>query len=176
VYEKGQGVPQFDTDVARWYRKAADQGHALAQFNLDMIYFNGQGAQDAQEAEKWFRLAAKQGNAAVRLNLGVMYAKGRDVPQNAHEAAKWYRLAAEQGHSHALSNLGLMYAKTRGVSQDFVRAYMWHSVAADALSGDDGKDAIKSRDLSASQMTAAQIAKAQEMTRLCQQSKFEACN
>jgi TPR repeat protein len=69
-----------------------------------------------------------------------------------------------------------MYAKGRGVPQDFVRAYMWYSIATVALSGDDGRDAAKSRDLSASQMTAAQIVKAQEMTRLCQQSKFKACD
>jgi uncharacterized protein len=69
-----------------------------------------------------------------------------------------------------------MYAKGRGVPQDFTRAYMWYSVASEALSGDDGKEAEKNRDLAASQMTAAQIVKAQEMVRRCQQSKFKGCD
>jgi hypothetical protein len=43
------------------------------------------------------------------------------------------------------------------------------------LSDVDEREATKSRDLSASQLTAAQIVKAQEMTRRCQQSKFKAC-
>jgi TPR repeat protein len=105
-----------------------------------------------------------------------MYYAGHAVPQDDREALKWIRRAAEQGQANAQSNLGLMYAKGRGVPQDFVRAYMWYSIAAVALSGDDGRDAAKSRDLSASQMTAAQIVKAQEMTRFCQQSKFKACD
>jgi hypothetical protein len=52
---------------------------------------------------------------------------------------------------------------------------MWYSVAAVGLNGEDGKDAMKYRDLSASQMTAAQIGQAQEMVRRCQQLKFKSC-
>ena len=96
MYERGQGVPQFDTEAVQWYRKAAEQGHASAQFNLGMLYFNGQGVpQNAQEAEKWFRLAAKQGDASVQFNLGVMYAKGQGVPQDVREAVYWYRKARQ---------------------------------------------------------------------------------
>ena len=29
-----RGVAQSDVEVPRWYRKAADQGHAEAQYNL----------------------------------------------------------------------------------------------------------------------------------------------
>jgi hypothetical protein len=39
------------------------------------------------------------------------------------------------------------------------------------LSGDDGKKAMEHRDHVASQMTAAQLKTAQEMTRRCQQFK-----
>jgi len=38
-YDNGQGVKQDYTEAARWYRKAAEQGYALAQFNLgNMCY------------------------------------------------------------------------------------------------------------------------------------------
>jgi len=33
-----RGVPQDDAEAAKWYRKAADQGHANAQFNLGLYY------------------------------------------------------------------------------------------------------------------------------------------
>jgi hypothetical protein len=105
-----------------------------------------------------------------------MYYAGHAVPQNDREAFKWIRRAAEQGQANAQSNLGLMYAKGRGVPQDVARAYMWYSVASEALGGVDGREAEKNRDLAASQMTAAQIVKAQEMTRRCQQSKFKVCD
>src|ERR1035438_5254339 len=35
MYYQGQGVPQDYKEAMRWYRLAADQGDADAQFNLD---------------------------------------------------------------------------------------------------------------------------------------------
>jgi TPR repeat protein len=47
----------------KWYRKAADQGYAAAQYNLGVCYDNGGGVvQDKAEAVKWYRKAADQGN------------------------------------------------------------------------------------------------------------------
>ena len=36
--ENGRGVPQGDSEATRWYRLAADHGHAGAQFNLGRMY------------------------------------------------------------------------------------------------------------------------------------------
>ena len=125
---------------------------------------------------KWYQRAAEQGYAVAQNNLGQMYDNGQGVRQDYQEALKWYRRAAEQGIASAQNNLGLMYENGRGVRRDFIRAHMWYTVAAAALSGDDGKAAMKRRDHVASQMTAAQIEKAQEMARRCQESKFKACD
>ena len=85
----------------KWYRLAAEQGYASAQFNLGVMYLNGRGGegvpQDDAEAVKWYRLAAEQGYASAQFNLGVMYLNGRGVPQDDAEAVKWHRKAAEQG-------------------------------------------------------------------------------
>ena len=53
-----------------------------------------------------------------------------------------------------------------------LRSHMWCNVVAAALSGDDRKFPMEIRDSEASKMTAAQIGKAQEMARRCQQSKL----
>jgi TPR repeat protein len=165
------------TKAARLLRPLADQGNARAQFNLGVMYERGQGVpQFDTEAVQWYRLAADEGYAHAQSNLGVMYYAGHAVPQNDREAFKWIRRAAEQGQANAQGNLGLMYAKGRGDPQDVARAYMWSSVASEALGGVDGREAEKNRGLAASQMTAAQIVKAQEMTRRCQQSKFKVCD
>jgi TPR repeat protein len=48
------------TEAVKWYRKAAMQGHAEAQFNLGCCYANGQGAaKDIVEAYAWFSMAAR---------------------------------------------------------------------------------------------------------------------
>ena len=42
----------------------AEQGNAAAQYNLGVMYDNGEGVpQDYAEAAKWYRLAAEQGEA-----------------------------------------------------------------------------------------------------------------
>ena len=64
-------MTQDYAEAARWFRKAADQGLAEAQFNLGIMYDGGQGvAQDYAEAVRWFRKAADQSLAAAQFNLG----------------------------------------------------------------------------------------------------------
>ena len=73
-----QGVPQDYAEAVKWYRLAAEQGDAVAQYNLGVMYDNGQGVpQDYAEAVKWYRLAAEQGYAHAQRNLGVMYDKAK---------------------------------------------------------------------------------------------------
>ena len=58
----------------KWYRKAAEQGHAWGQSNLGWMYANGRGVpQDDTEAVKWHRKAAEQDLAWGQYNLGWMY-------------------------------------------------------------------------------------------------------
>ena len=48
--------------AAREYRKAAEQGHAEAQYNLGVMYRKGEGVpQSYVQAHMWFNLAATQG-------------------------------------------------------------------------------------------------------------------
>ena len=55
-------MPQSDKDAAEYYRLAAAQGNADAQFHLGLCYEIGRGVpQSDAEALKYFRLAAKQG-------------------------------------------------------------------------------------------------------------------
>ena len=61
MYANGEGVPEDDAEAVRWYRLAADQGHADAQYNLGWMYANGEGVvEDDAEAVRWYRLAADQ--------------------------------------------------------------------------------------------------------------------
>jgi uncharacterized protein len=81
----------------KWYRKAADQGSANAQFNLGKMYDDGDGVlQDYAEALKWYRKAADQGNASAQFNLGKMYDNGQGVPRDCVQAHLWLSLAASQ--------------------------------------------------------------------------------
>lgn len=87
------------------FRKLADQGNALAQFNLGLMYDDGKGvAQDYKEAVKWYRKAADQGHAKAQSNLGTTYANGYGVTQDFVQAHMWWNIAAAQGYEHSREN------------------------------------------------------------------------
>ena len=53
MYIIGMGVGRDSAEAAKWYRKAAEQGHANAQNNLGLMYMSGRGvAKDNAEAVK----------------------------------------------------------------------------------------------------------------------------
>jgi TPR repeat protein len=119
------------TGAVHWFRKAAELGHAQAQFSLGACYEHGEGARkDAGKAVEWYRKAAEQGHAGAQSNLGACYANGEGVRKDAGEAVQWHREAAEQGHAEAQCNLGQCYDNGEGVSTDAGQAVEWYRKAA----------------------------------------------
>ncbi len=114
------------------FQKLAEQGNASAQFNLGLMYYDGQGVpRDMQQAAAWCRKAAEQGHAMAQGILGFMYDHGRGVPKDMQQAAAWYRKAAEQELASAQFNLGVMYADGTGVPKDDQQAVAWYRKAAE---------------------------------------------
>ena len=103
-YEKGMAAAEAGDDATAFqeFKKAAEQGHAKAQYNLGLMHDNGRGVlQDYEEAVKWYRLAAEKGIAIAQGNLGLMYHNGRGVLQDSVYAHMWWNIAASEGHEHA---------------------------------------------------------------------------
>ncbi len=58
---EGKGVPEDHAEAARWFHKAAEQGHSDAQRILGLCYADGDGVpMDAEEATKWICKADEQ--------------------------------------------------------------------------------------------------------------------
>ena len=126
----GIGTDYFDLTLSgeTW----VDLRSSAVQFNLGILYNNGQGVpQDYVEARKWFLKAAEQRHALAQFNLGVLYDFGQGGLQDYAEARKWYLKAAEQGDADAQYNLGVLYNNGQGVSQDYVEARKWYLKAAE---------------------------------------------
>ena len=97
AYERGD----YAAALKEW-RPLAEQGHAGAQFDLAVMYDNGEGvAQDGAQAVAWYRRAAEQGSVAAQNNLALMYANGYGVPRDYIQAYMWFNLAGAQGHTAA---------------------------------------------------------------------------
>jgi len=96
----------------RIFHSFANQGNALAQGFLGLMYDEGKGvAQNHAEAVKWTRKAADQGNVTAQTNLGFHYSVGLGVTQDYGEAARWYRKASDQGDASAKKELDALYAR-----------------------------------------------------------------
>ena len=91
------GIPKDAVEAMKWYRKAAENGHARAQYFMGKSYHSGEGVpKDQVEAFKWWRKAAEQGHATSRFNLGVMYFYGRGTTKDFSEAARWFNARSTQ--------------------------------------------------------------------------------
>jgi TPR repeat protein len=119
-------------EAVKWYRKAAEQGNAVGQNNLGIMYSTGKGVDwDYSEAINWYRKAAEQGYAVGQNNLGYMYHTGKGVDRDYSEAINWYRKAAEQGYGRSQAVLGLFYRDGLGVDEDHDEARKWLQKSVD---------------------------------------------
>ncbi len=149
----------YATALREW-RPLAEQGDAIAQYNLGVLYRKGRGVpQDDVQAQQWYGKAAAQGQAKAQYNLGILYFNGEGVPKDYQQALRWFRLAADQGEALAQTKIAIMYDEGQGVPQNFVQAHKWYNLAA--TNGD--KPAAELRDTLATQMTPAQIAEAKKL-------------
>jgi hypothetical protein len=131
MYRLGRGVPRDDAMAARWYRRAAEQGHPGAENNLAFMYDQGLGLpQDYAAALRWYSEAANQGNVLAQRNLANICRIGVEGPHDYAQAVRWYRKAADQGDAYSQTRLGTMYYVGQGVPQDYAEAGRWYSKAS----------------------------------------------
>lgn len=100
-----QGLEAYNEEdyakAAEQWLKAAEEGHAGAQYGVANLYANGQGvAQNDSEAVSWYREAAEQGMADAQYTLGVLYMSGVRVPQDIEEAYFWISLSTTSTNEH----------------------------------------------------------------------------
>lgn len=113
-----------------WYRKAADQGDAQAQYNLGIAYDQGNGVRhDVTEAFHWFLRAAERGHAEAQFNVAISYGQGNGIAENQVEGLKWLILSASGGYSKATevrNVVGQQYSRSQ-VSEAERLATQWRS-------------------------------------------------
>lgn len=98
LYGTGKAFPIDREEARNWYLKAAERGHAVAQYELGEYYKK----RDEREALKWFRRSAENGYADAQFFLGDAYRWGvHGVRPDKVEAMTWYSLAAANGHAGA---------------------------------------------------------------------------
>ena len=84
------GDARNEEEAFKWYKRAAEQGHARAQYQLGYCYYYSMGV----PMDELHRL--KSGNWWQKL-----FAVEKFKSQNRAEGIRWYKKAAEQGHEIA---------------------------------------------------------------------------
>ncbi len=166
MYARGRGVPLDAAMAVQWYTRAANQGFAIAQFELAECYDKGVGVpQNSLRAAEWYEKAARQGNDRAQASLGYLYDVGIGVQQNMAQALQWYHMAAANGNAVAQYNLGSMHANGHGVPQSVMQAAMWFSIVEANADTTRRGAAEQARRQVEEKMTAEQIAESKRLAR-----------
>ena len=158
-YEAGVNAAfngDFDTAFLE-FSTAAEAGLDVAQYNLAILYFTGQGVdQDFELAFKWTEAAALQGHVNAQFNLGSLYFDGNGVEQSNILGIEWFKSSGRAGHAGAAFALAEMFREGERVTKDLVDAHAWAAKAV-ANAHENGlilKEEIE-EDLSPSQLNEA---------------------
>jgi len=113
------------------FRRAAQKGSRLAQFNFAMMLLNGEGGPvDVPEGKKWLRRAADANMTHAQYVYGKMYDDGQFVEKDPAEAHRWFLRAANQGHVQAELALANQFLDGRRTTRDNTQAFTWYKKAA----------------------------------------------
>ena len=107
IYEKGRhGVVVNLTKAFECYRKAAERGKAVGQFNLGFMYYDGRGVnQSFVEARKFFKMSADQNFVNAQFKLRKMMMEGKGGAKNTLTGITLIEKAAEGGYANATAYL-----------------------------------------------------------------------
>jgi hypothetical protein len=107
-------------DAAQWFGRAATNGDAYAQYNLGVLYYDGLGmAQNEQAAADWYKKSAARGFVEAQKALGRAYFSGQGANQDHVAAYQWLKLAQLQGDEEAEK---LLQACTASMSPEQIAA------------------------------------------------------
>lgn len=109
----GNGVKKSDKKAMYWFRKAADLGYRLAEYNMGVAYEQGLlGVSiDIDEAIKWYTKAADKGEHRSQVNLAYLYLGNNGGELNFHLAVKYICMYAPKADFTAYSHLSELKTK-----------------------------------------------------------------
>lgn len=156
MYRHGFGTEQDDEEGLFWITRAADQGHAQAEFVLG---FDLLQRQRPEAATPYIVSAAEHGFGTAQYYAGLLYRDGTGVVADPYVALGWILRAANQDIVEAQYEAGRLLADPQpGIKPDPMQAYVWFSLAAEA--GYAG--AAQARDAVARSLTPQQISRARD--------------
>ena len=118
-----------DAKSQEYMLRAAQKGHAGAEFAVGMEYFFGLAGREQRAAEgiRYLRDSAEKNFAQAQFTLATVYEGNLEARKYIDEktAMKYLEKAAEQGNVNAQDMLGEKYFKGEGVERSLDKAVFW---------------------------------------------------
>lgn len=130
-------------DPLYWRRAAAEQGLAVAQFDLGQRYEKGDGVpRDMTQALAWYRKAAENFSSKAALRLGQLYLARDEGVFDPAQAVIWLNEAADDREADSFALLAECFRTGQGVEKDTETALMWLLMAKRFTYGSDEEEKI----------------------------------
>lgn len=118
-----------------WFKKAADNGHDVANFMYGLQLFEGDETyKDIVKGIEYMDRAARVGNVAANAELGRVFLNGEGVDKDVDKAVSYLKIAAVANRQSAWM-LGNCYKDGVGVNRNYSQAIHWMTESID-----DGKE------------------------------------
>lgn len=131
LYLFGRGRKNSPNCELDFFKRAADQGDPIAQFNMG--YAIDIGLQDSSrqvEAYQWYLLSALNGFPRAQFQVGNIHSEENENAMFDLDQAKyWYKRAAMQGYKGAQSELAALYYQDKNDIDGLSIAYFWAIVS-----------------------------------------------
>ncbi|MCS6268048.1 MAG: sel1 repeat family protein [Vampirovibrio sp.] len=107
----------------KWYKKAAQQGCAFANYKIGWFYSD---QNKFKEAIPYLEKAAQQGSPNGLVTLGVRYMVGKGVKKDEAKGLALWKQASEKGFGYAYLFIGNAYYHGNGVNVDKALAFQYY--------------------------------------------------
>jgi uncharacterized protein len=146
AYDEGLQVDENDVEAVKWYKKAAAQSHAEAQYELGLHLLTGEGIpKDEVEAFVWVQRSSFKDFPKGELKTGQMMCLGQGTKPDCPKGVELIKKAAESGLTEAQLDLASRFERGDGVAKDLVMSYVYFTLAHEALNGPQGQ--VQSEDM-----------------------------
>ena len=146
AYHFGQnGFERNGHQAELWYKKAVEQNHVDATYNLAKLYEEGKLLKrNIHKAINLYIKATELGSIEAPNDLSYSYYVGDGVDVNKEKAFSYCKIAAERGHISAQLQLGYMFATGEGCIIDEVAAkYWWRLVSKNENASEEDREGAK---------------------------------
>lgn len=117
---------------AEFAKKAADMGHAKAQYLYGRMLQYGDGVdKNTEQAASWYSESVSNGFLGANVDLGLLYIYGTGVDQDLKKGKELIVQVASEGSGYANATLGDLLYWGDALDQNWEKAYQHYKIAAD---------------------------------------------